>query len=195
MQLFPVCFIDRGKARNRERRASWIRRRDTERANTLTAKVQKLDQEDQELDKEADRLADQLETHMNDKRKRDWEIRLLKDDLETRKKWPMGKPPGYRSPEELREQREREAEKARKDAEFRLKCKQERENEPLMVYMREVRANLAIDRDYYRKQRAAAAQSRPSKTLEISEETQRKIKAAKDRAKAAGRPIEKLRSR
>ena len=41
-----------------------------------------------DLDQEADRLADRLEEHMIDKRKRDFEIRLLKGDLEKRKTYP-----------------------------------------------------------------------------------------------------------
>ena len=186
MQLFPVVFVDRGKARDRERRASWIRCRDAERANTFTAKFQQLDQEN-------DRLVDLLDSYMTNKRKRDFEIRLLKESLEQRKKYPRGVPPGP-SPEQLQEQRVRDAEKARKDAEYRLKCEQEEENSPFMVYMREVKANLAIDRDYYRKQRAAAESEQQTrrKADVLPAETNRKIKAAKDRAKAAGRPIEKL---
>ena len=97
---------------------------------------------------------------MKDKRKRDFEIRLLKGELEKRKTYPRGVPPGP-SPEELREQRERDAEKARKDAEHRLKCKQEAENTPLMLYQRESRAKLAIDRDYYRKLEAAKSPPPP----------------------------------
>ena len=112
MQLFPVVFVDRGKARDRERRASWIRCRDAERANTFTAKFQQLDQEN-------DRLVDLLDSYMTNKRKRDFEIRLLKESLEKRKTYPRGVPPGP-SPEQLQEQRVRDAEKARKDAEYRL---------------------------------------------------------------------------
>jgi hypothetical protein len=52
---------------------------------------------------------------MKDKRKRDFEIRLLKGELEKRKTYPRGVPPGP-SPEELWEQRERDAEKARRAA-------------------------------------------------------------------------------
>jgi hypothetical protein len=104
MQLFPVFFVDRGKARNRERRASWIRCRDTERANTFTTKFHRLDQE-------ADRLVDLLDLYKTNKRKRDFEIWLLKGDLEKRKTYPRGVPPGP-SPEQLMEQRERDAEKA-----------------------------------------------------------------------------------
>ena len=110
----------------------------------------------EELDQEADRLSDRLEEYVKDKRKRDFEILLLKGDIEKRKKYPLGVPPGP-SPEYLQEQRKREAEKARKDEEFQRKCEEEEENEPLMVYLKEVKANLAIDRDYYRKQRQAEA--------------------------------------
>ncbi len=62
-----------------------------------------------------------------------------------------------------------------------------------MVLQREVRANLAIDPDYYCKQEAA--RSRPQKALGYNclfPDLQRKIVAAMDRAKAAGRPIDKL---
>ncbi len=106
----------------------------------------------EELDQEADRLSDRLEEYVKDKRKRD----LLKGDIEKRKKYPLGVPPGP-SPEYLQEQRKREAEKARKDAEFQREFEEEEENEPLMIYLKEVKANLAIDRDYYRKQRQAEA--------------------------------------
>ncbi len=104
-------------------------------------------------------------------------------------------PPGP-SPEELREQRERDAEKARKDAEHRLKCKQEEENTPLMVYQREVRAKLAIDPDYFRKQEAAKEESKPQGAFgggsQLPPWMLREIRAAKAQAEAAGRPIEKL---
>jgi hypothetical protein len=132
---------------------------------------------------------------MKDKRKRDFEIRLLKGELEKRKTYPRGVPPGP-SPEELREQRERDAEKARKDAEHRLKCKQEAENTPLMRYQRESRANIAIDRDYYRKLEAAKLAKNPPPPslgrIDLTPEDQHKIRAALDRAKADGRPIDKL---
>ncbi len=84
------------------------------RVNTFTAKFRRLDQE-------ANRLVDLLDLYKTDKRKRDLEIRLLKGDLEKRKTYPRGVPPGP-SPEQLQEQRERDAEKARKDTEHRLKC-------------------------------------------------------------------------
>ena len=130
---------------------------------------------------------------MKDKRKRDFEIRLLKGDLEKRKTYPRGVPPGP-SPEERREQRERDAEKARKDAEHALKCKLAWENHPIMVHMREVRAQLAIDPEYLRKQEAA--KSKPQRAFgggsQLPPEMLRQIKAARARAEAAGRPIEKL---
>jgi hypothetical protein len=182
MKSFPVFFVDRGKARDQERRASWIHCRDAERANTFTAKFQWIDQE-------ANRLVDLLDLYKTDKRKRDFEILLLKGDPEKRKTHPREVPPGP-SPEQLQEQRERDAEKARKD-------KQAEENSLLMVYMREVKANLAINRDYYRKQRAAAELEQQTRRKALGcnvlpAETNSKIKVAMDRAKAAGRPIEKL---
>ena len=130
---------------------------------------------------------------MKDKRKRDFEIRLLKGELEKRKTYPRGVPPGP-SPEELREQRERDAEKARKDAEHRLKCKLEAENTPLMRYNRESMANIAIDRDYYRKLEAAKPPPPPEAygRIVLTPEEQLKIRAAMDRAKADGRPIDKI---
>ena len=63
--------------------------------------------------KEAGRLAYRLEEYMKEKRKRDFEIRLLNGELEKRKKYPRGVPRGP-SPEHLRAQRERDAEKAQK---------------------------------------------------------------------------------
>ncbi len=120
MQLFPVCFFDRGKARSRRRIQSWIRDR--------------IDATIQDLDQEADRLADRLEEYMKDKKKRDFEIRLLKDELEKRKTYPRGVPPGP-SQEELREQREKEAEKKRKDAKLQLKFQPKFERQPFqMIY-------------------------------------------------------------
>ena len=74
--------------RDQARRASWIRCRDAERANTFTAKFQQLDQE-------ADRLVDLLDLYMTDKRERDFEVRLLKGDLEKRKTYPRGVVPAY----------------------------------------------------------------------------------------------------
>ena len=55
-------------------------------------------------DQEAERLSDRLEEYVKDKRKRDFEILLLKGDIEKRKKYPLGVPPGP-SPEYLQEQR------------------------------------------------------------------------------------------
>ncbi len=117
----------------------------------------------------------------------------MKGELEKRKKYPRGMPPGP-STEEFREQRERDAEKARNNTEHCLKCKQREENLPLMVHQREVRANLAIDLDFYRT--LDAAKSKPPKALgggsATLPEMQRQIREAMDRAKAAGRPIDKL---
>ncbi len=118
----------------------------------------------------------------------------MKCELKKEKIYPRVVPPGpFPDSKELREQIQRDAEKAQKDAEHRLRCKQAEKNRPLMVRQREVRANLAIDPDYYCKQEAA--KSRPPKALGcnyLSPELQRKIVAAMDQAKAAGRPIDKL---
>ncbi len=66
-----------------------------------------------------------------------------------------------------------------------------------MIYLKEVKANLAIDRDYYRKQRQAeAAQDAdrwPGRRANRMPETVTKqIAAARERAKAAGRDFPKL---
>ncbi len=81
-----------------------MRRGDTERAKSLITEIEELDQE-------ADRLSDRLDEYVEDKRKRDFEILLLKGDIEKRKKYPLGVPPGP-SPEYLQEQRKK-PEKAR----------------------------------------------------------------------------------
>ena len=184
MQLFTVC---RTKNRDRRRITEYMHRRDTERAKSLITEIEEFDQE-------AERLSDTLELYVKDKRKRDFEIRLLKGDIEKSKKYPLGVPPGP-SPEYLQEQRKREAEKARKDAEFQRKCEEEEEAEPLMMYMKEVKANLAIDRDYYRKQRQAeAAQDadRWRRANRMPETVTKQLAAAQERAKVAGRDFPKL---
>ncbi len=62
-----------------------------------------------------------------------------------------------------------------------------------MVRQREVRANLAIETHYYRKLEATK-NKRPKALgcIVIIPELHHKIRAAKDRAKADGRPIDKL---
>ena len=146
LQSYHVCFLDRGPAkdaRSRKRMEEWILSQEIKRTKALIA-------ENEELDQEADRLSAKLVDHLNEKRKRDFEIRLLRGEIEKRKQYPLGAPPGP-SPEQRRESRERDAAKARRDAEFQLKCKQKEDNHPMMVYLKEVQANLAIDRDFYRK--------------------------------------------
>ena len=185
MQFFHVCFIERGKARRQERSPQRIQSFIHDR---FTSTIEDLDQE-------ANRLADRLEEHIKDKRKRDFEIRLLKENLEKRKTYPRGVPPGP-SPEELREQRERDAEKARKHAEYAQKSKLEWENHPLMVLQREVSAKLKIDPDFLRKEQAAKQDAAKSKLRSrdngMSPCMQRKIREAMARAEAAGRPITDL---
>ncbi len=67
-----------------------------------------------EHDKEADRLFNLLEKHVEEKRKRDFHIRLLKGELEVRETYPRGVPQGP-SPDQLREQREAEEKQKKKD--------------------------------------------------------------------------------
>jgi hypothetical protein len=78
------------------------------------------------------------------KDKRDFEIRLFRDPVAMKDKRDFENrlPPGP-SLEELQQQRERDAEKARKDAEYALKCKLAWENHP------------AMDPDYLHKLEAA----------------------------------------
>jgi hypothetical protein len=105
-------------------------------------------------------------------------------ELEKRKTYSRGVPPGP-DQEELPEQRERDAEKSMKDAENGLKCKQAEEILPPMV--QEIRANLSIEADYYRKQQAS--KSKPQKALGfnvMSAEIQRKIVVILGRAKRTG---------
>ena len=185
MQSYHVFFLDRGPAkaaRSRKRMEEWILRQEIERSKVLIA-------ENEELDQEADRLSAMLVNHLHEKRKRDFEIQLLRGEIEQRKKYPLGVPPGP-SPEQLRESREREVAKARRDAEFQLKCKQEADNHPMMVYLREVKANLAIDRDFYRKQREAARSKTPP-PQRMPEWLEKEVVAAKELAKEAGRPFPK----
>ena len=63
-----------------------------------------------------------------------------------------------------------------------------------MRYQRESRANIAIDRDYYRKLEAAKSPPPPEAygRIVLTPEEQLKIRAAMDRAKADGRPIDKI---
>ena len=148
----------------------------------------------EQLDQEADRLSDMLDEYVKVKRKRDFEILLLKGDVAKRDKYPRGVPPGP-SPEYLQELRIREAEKARKDAEFQRKCEEEEENEPFMLFMKEVKANLAIDPNYYRKQRQAEAEKdadRWRRANRMPETVSKQTAAAQERAKAAGRTFPKL---
>ena len=68
---------------------------------------------------EADRLADRLDEYMKDTWKQEFDIQLLKNQLEKRKKYPRGVP-AEPFPEELREPRQRDEEKARKEAKHAL---------------------------------------------------------------------------
>jgi hypothetical protein len=98
-----------------------------------------------ELDEEADCLFDSREKLVDEKRKRDFHIRLLKGELEARKTYPRGMPPGP-SPDQLREQREAEEKQKKKDPEWKKKCKKGFENSPMPLYLKDVTANMARDR-------------------------------------------------
>ncbi len=78
MLIFPVCFIDRGKARSRQRIESLIHGREAQRSNSLTQFTATI----QVLDQEADRLADSLEEPIKEKNQRNFELRLLKGEKE-----------------------------------------------------------------------------------------------------------------
>ena len=125
---------------------------------------------------------------MIEKRKRDFEIRLLKDEIKQRKQYPLGVPPGP-APEQLRERRERDAAKAASDAKFELERQQKEFNSPMMVCLREVKANRAIDPDYYRKQREAAWSKMQPRQRRMPEGFIKKVVAATELAEKAGRPF------
>ncbi len=114
-----VCCLDRGKKRDRNRIEQFDQTmsraavQEADRlAKTLVAAAAKI----KELDEEADCLFDSREKLVDEKRRRDFHIRLLKGELEVRKTYPRGVPPGP-SPDQLREQREAEEKQKRKDAE------------------------------------------------------------------------------
>ncbi len=110
-----------------------------------------------EFDKEADCFFDSWEKLVDEKRKRDLYIRLLKGELEVRKTYPRGVPPGP-SPEKPRKQREAEEKKKRKDAEWEEKCKKDFENSPMQLYLKPqgCESNLARDPEFYRRRPATA---------------------------------------
>ena len=109
----------KGKRAKKER--SWmhmkhsILRHDAEKLISATVERADAAAEIKVLDEETGCLADLLEKHTTDKRKQDFEIQLLKGDLKIRKTFPWGVPPPDPSSEELKEKREREVEKKRKD--------------------------------------------------------------------------------
>ena len=60
----------------------------------------------------------------------------------------------------------------------------------MMVYLREVKANLAIDPDYYHKQREAARSKMPPRQPErMPEGFIKQVVVATERAEKAGRPF------
>jgi hypothetical protein len=112
-------FLDRGKRarkqRSRKRMEHLILRHEAERLMAATVELAAAAAEIKEVGEEADRLFDSLEKHVEEKRTRDFHIRLLKGELEVRKTYPRGVPP-YPSPEQLLEQREAEEKQKRKYA-------------------------------------------------------------------------------
>ena len=74
--LMHSWFLDRGKrakeARSRKRVEDLIQHHEAERSNAAAAEIEELDQE-------AGRLAQKLMEHVTEKRKRDFEVRLLKE--------------------------------------------------------------------------------------------------------------------
>ena len=102
-------------------------------ADRLAKKLVAAEAKIKELDEEADCLFDSREELVDEKRKQDLHIRLLKGELEVRKTYPRGVPPGP-SPEQLRKQREAEEKKKREDAEWEEKRKKDFENSPMQLY-------------------------------------------------------------
>ncbi len=124
-------------------------------ADRLAKKLVAAEAEIKELDEEADRLFDSREELVDEKQKQNFHIRLLKGELEVRKTFPCGVPPGP-SPEQLRQQREAEEKKKREDAEWEEKRKKDFENSPMQLYLKDVKANLARDPEFYRRRPAPA---------------------------------------
>ena len=111
-------------------------------------RYQQLAMKAQDFNQEADELFDKVEALEKEKKSRDWHIFLYKDAIETLKEWPRGKPAGYKPPEVLREQREKEAEKKRQAEELRKKFERERENTPSALRSKALDAFLAKDPDF-----------------------------------------------
>jgi len=124
-------------------------------ADRLAKKLVAAEAEIKELDEEADRLFDSREELVDVKQKQNFHIRLLKGELEVRKTFPRGVPPGP-SPEQLRQQREAEEKKKREDAEWEEKRKKDFENSPMQLYLKDVKANLARDPEFYQRRPAPA---------------------------------------
>ena len=149
-------------------------------------------------------MFDKVEALEKEQKRRDWHIVLLNAEIEERKEWPRGKPPGYMSREAIRAHMERKVpELIQKAQEARMARHREWVyNSPFEVEQREIAANIAKDPDHYRKIRAAEEkrkqalwEQRKPEWNRLSEDTVRKIKAAMAplaRADAAGQPIRKL---
>ncbi len=71
-----VCCLDRGRTRDGQRMEQWIERKNKARMKAAAAEIEVLF-------KVADRLADKLVEQFNEKRKREFGIRLNKRDVES----------------------------------------------------------------------------------------------------------------
>ena len=69
-----VCRLDRVRTRDWQGVEQWIERKNKARMKAAAAEIE-------DRDKEADRLADKLVEQLNEKRKRDFEIRLNHRDV------------------------------------------------------------------------------------------------------------------
>ena len=112
-----ISCLDRGKKRDRARMGEYNRKAIAHKLETAAAEIK-------ELDEEADRLCNTLENIVADKKKQDFHLRLLKDEVERRKTNPLGFRLGP-SPQEVKEKREREAEEKAKE-EHRMQEQRER---------------------------------------------------------------------
>ena len=150
-----ISCLDRGKKRDRARMGEYNRKAIAHKLETAAAEIK-------ELDEEADRLCNTLENIVADKKKQDFHLRLLKDEVERRKTNPLGFRLGP-SPQEVKEKREREAEEKAKE-------------EHRMQEQRERRLRRELAEQIERK-------------MELEKEKERRVKAGRGAQAAKERPI------
>ena len=105
-----ISCLDRGKKRDRARRGEFNAKMSRATAHKLETAAAEI----KELDEEADCLCNTLEKIVADKKKQDYHLRLLKDEVERRKTNPLGVRLGP-SPQEVKKKRERKAEEKAKE--------------------------------------------------------------------------------